>query len=407
MRREDYFLPDLVRILKKHNLQNIFDVGCNNRYLIKEFLKNSFEYKGGDIDSKFVESNILTYGPKFIYFDVTTDPVPENTDVIFCRDILLGFSLGSIIKSLNNFKKSKAKYLLITTFINRAFKEEVCWNPVCLFGKPFGFCVPLELINELWNHLNYTYMDKSLGLWRISDIPDFIPLKIYQTWHSKELPEILKTTGETIRRENPSFEHYVYNINECEKFISANFDERVINAYKRLVPMSYKSDLWRYCILYINGGIYLDISFKPINDFKFSELIHKEHYSAEVSNLMGHGSDPYAGVSVGILAVRPGNEYLRKSIFKIVENVETENYGKGVYDVSSATLFGSFFSLEEKKKLTYLKRSVRSDLNGYTLNGRDILNRLKEYDDGLPGRTRGVHEYSIHWRNRTAFAKKI
>jgi mannosyltransferase OCH1-like enzyme len=44
----------------------------------------------------------------------------------------------------------------------------------------------------------------------------------------------------------------------CEKFIKDNFDENVYNAYQKLPMNVMKADLWRYCIIYKNGGIYAD-----------------------------------------------------------------------------------------------------------------------------------------------------
>ena len=45
-----------------------------------------------------------------------------------------------------------------------------------------------------------------------------------------------------------------------------------------MVPGAYKADLWRYCILYIYGGIYIDIKLEPINGFRFRELLDKEYF---------------------------------------------------------------------------------------------------------------------------------
>jgi mannosyltransferase OCH1-like enzyme len=99
-----------------------------------------------------------------------------------------------------------------------------------------------------------------------------MPLKIFQTWYTKDLPPKMKKVVENIKTNNPKFEHYLFDDNDCRVFIKEKFPEEVLDAYDRLIPGAYKADLWRYCVLYIHGGIYMDIKFKCVNGFKLIEL---------------------------------------------------------------------------------------------------------------------------------------
>lgn len=105
-----------------------------------------------------------------------------------------------------------------------------------------------------------------------------IPKNIFTTWHTKDLPYHMKENVEKIKRENPEFNVYVYDEEDCRKFLREHFDPKVLDAYDSLIPKSYKSDLWRFCILYIYGGIYIDIKLEPINGFRFKELLDKEYF---------------------------------------------------------------------------------------------------------------------------------
>jgi len=89
-----------------------------------------------------------------------------------------------------------------------------------------------------------------------------IPKICYQTWETYDLPQEiirLRTKNKDI---NPDIEFKLYNDKDCEEFIKNNFSERVYNAYKQINLGVVKSDFWRYCILFINGGIYLDVKSK-------------------------------------------------------------------------------------------------------------------------------------------------
>jgi mannosyltransferase OCH1-like enzyme len=105
-----------------------------------------------------------------------------------------------------------------------------------------------------------------------------IPLNIYQTWHTKELPPNLLKYNNILKKNNPEFTFYLYDENECREFIKKHFNKNVLDAYDKLIPYAYKADLWRYCILYINGGIYLDIKYYTINNFKLLTLTDKEYF---------------------------------------------------------------------------------------------------------------------------------
>jgi hypothetical protein len=293
-------LNGLVEFIKTHSVSTVFDIGCGNSEEIKLLLPTNSRYIGGDIDPNVLGS----CGKEIILFDITRDTIPDGIDLIICRNLFEKFTLNTILDCLEKIRLSKAKYVLITTFIGREFKFTGSWQAFSLFNPPFFFPMPLKLISEECSYSYPRYIDKSVGIWKVNQIPAFIPRKIFQTWHSKDLPPVLKATGERIRKENPDFEHRVFDISECEQFIEEHFGKRELDAYKKLVPLSYKSDLWRYCVLYVHGGIYLDISFEPINNFIFSHIINKEHFASEV-RLNGYRNDPHAGVSVGFIVVRP------------------------------------------------------------------------------------------------------
>ena len=63
-----------------------------------------------------------------------------------------------------------------------------------------------------------------------------IPLTIYQTWYTKDLPPKMHENVELLKKQNPEFEHFLYDDNDCRKFIKENFDKDVLNAYDSLIP---------------------------------------------------------------------------------------------------------------------------------------------------------------------------
>jgi mannosyltransferase OCH1-like enzyme len=130
----------------------------------------------------------------------------------------------------------------------------------------------------------------------------------------------MKLRVEELKKRNPGFKHFLFDDNDCKDFIKNNFDENILDTYNRLIPGAYKADLWRYCILYKNGGIYLDIKLKCINNFRLIELTEAEHLVKDRWN---------CGIYNALMVCKPGNDLLLKAINKIVENVKNKFYGEG------------------------------------------------------------------------------
>jgi mannosyltransferase OCH1-like enzyme len=91
-----------------------------------------------------------------------------------------------------------------------------------------------------------------------------IPKVIYQTWVSKKKNESVDVNRRTWIDKNPTFEYEYFDDDDIEIFIKDNFDDNVFACYKRIINGSLKADLFRYCILYVRGGVYIDVDIKCI-----------------------------------------------------------------------------------------------------------------------------------------------
>ncbi len=46
-----------------------------------------------------------------------------------------------------------------------------------------------------------------------------VPLDIYQTWHTKDLPPKMKECVDKLKQDNPEFTHHLYDDAMCRQFI--------------------------------------------------------------------------------------------------------------------------------------------------------------------------------------------
>ena len=207
----------------------------------------------------------------------------------------------------------------------------------------------MNIYNSKNQKNNYNFVYKPKPIFKIKQIYNsIIPFNVYQTWHTKNLPQKMNENFNYNKACNPKFNFILYDDNDCRDFIEKNFNNDVLMAFDKLKPGAYKADLWRYCILYINGGIYMDIKFRCTNGFKFISLTEKEHFPTDVV-ISEYPNEPNKAVYNGFMVSLPKNEKLLKSINQIVENVKNSYYGNSPLDITGPILFGQFFDYEEKK----------------------------------------------------------
>lgn len=168
---------EIPRLLRQYGVKTLIDAPCGDWYWMREVDLEVERYIGLDIVPALIEANNKTYGRENVVFrcaDLARDHLPEAADMIFSRDCLVHLSFEDALNILKNFKASGAKYLLTTTFTDRMENEDLgsgFWRPLNKQIAPFNFPPPLELINEGCTEGDNKFRDKSLGLWKLEDIP--------------------------------------------------------------------------------------------------------------------------------------------------------------------------------------------------------------------------------------------
>ncbi len=225
-----------------------------------------------------------------------------------------------------------------------------------------------------------------------------IPLKLYQTWCTKNLPQYMEENVNKLKADNPEFEYFLFDNDDCRNFIRDNFPNTVLHAFDSLIPGAYKADLWRYCVLYINGGVYLDIKYKCINGFKLIALTEKEHFCndwSEKTILTDICCDE--GIYNAIMVCKPKNEILLKAINQIVSNVQNNFYGINPLDPTGPYLLRQYFDEDSRKKfeLNFYKRAYGKL---YIRHGLFvILEEYPQYRSELKNFSNSEH-YDSAWR---------
>ena len=233
-----------------------------------------------------------------------------------------------------------------------------------------------------------------------------ISFHVYQTWSTKELPPYMKKTIDHNKELNPDFIFHLYDDNDCRNFIKNNYNSDVLTAYDGLKPGAYKADLWRYCILYMYGGIYMDVKIKLLFNFSLTELVYSEHYVKDIA-----GPFDKIGIYNAFMVHEPRSPILFKLIEQIVINVKNKYYGANPLSITGPELFGNIYEkmglnnlniihtpsgkLSFKNKIIavmYPQYREEQKMNGQIVNGQIINSQIVN-----------IQHYSEMWKLKKVY----
>ena len=241
--------------------------------------------------------------------------------------------------------------------------------------------------SELFNSINGAKVNRNKNI---------IPKYVFQTWKDKMMYPEMKKNLIKLRQQNKDFTFFLYDDAMCREFIKTHFNHDVLNAFDTLIPGPFKADLWRYCILYVYGGVYMDIKINCINGFRLNNIIHEECFPRDIP----HGQK---GVWQGFLICKSGNEILKKCIDVICMHVKFKFYGSTFLSVTGPHLVYNI--LTKYKKTFYYNQSkmklVKKSFIIYLYyNNKPVFNFYTKWEDDK--KKMGVR-YSVLWRQKKIY----
>lgn len=225
-----------------------------------------------------------------------------------------------------------------------------------------------------------------------------VPKNIFQTWHTLDLPKQMQESVDNLKTLHSDFQHFLYDDEMCRKFLVDNFPDIVVYTFDKLKPGAYKSDLWRYCVLFIHGGIYLDIKYKCQGSFTFHKLLHQEHWTRDRYKRNSSDTPPFLGVYQGCIICFPRNDILHRTICQVIYNVKNNIYGQtDLYTTGPHLLTKHCFTNEEINGF-----DLSFNGNGIMYHGTQILNYYSEYRDEQK-QHQNTDYYAFMWYKKNIF----
>ncbi len=226
-----------------------------------------------------------------------------------------------------------------------------------------------------------------------------IPKVIYQTWKTQNLPIKVQKLRKKMYKLNSEYEYIIYTDEQMNDFISSNAPKEIKDAFFRINNIVAKADIWRYFILYTNGGLYLDIDSEITG--RLDDLLTDDDTAIITAE---KNKDMFVQWA---LIFDKGHRVLEKTIENILicidqdmfkndhHSLTVKTYAKAIFKISEEEGFKlKWDEINENTDKSYLSENVQ-----YRIFGIDYNNYFRfkhKYNHLLRGTSRGEKD-SDHW----------
>ena len=130
---------------------------------------------------------------------------------------------------------------------------------------------------------------------------------------------------------------------EIESFLAEHFDRNVLHLFRSFVPYAYRSDLARYCLLYVYGGWYVDLTLKMLTSVCVADHIDMIVFADRGCISM---CQPWA-IQNGLIYSKPNNPIFLRVIERIAAHRDRRYYGISALCPTGPNCFGVEVAVEE------------------------------------------------------------
>jgi len=236
-----------------------------------------------------------------------------------------------------------------------------------------------------------------------------IPKIIFQTSEDKNIPPRMFDAINSWLKMNPDYNYYFFDKDARRDFLMKEFDESVVKAYDSIKPGTYKADLWKYCVVYIYGGVYADA--KMVCKVSLDELIDSPFVSVR--------DRPDASILSAFFCAIPKYPFLKRAIKITVSNILNRRYGENILDITGPRVLGrainDILGLPQDHKFSIGKQNINSyqftlfdhpHKTKITKNNKEIIQ--KKYDDNTSKKDSwekmtGLDSYTRAWHTRNVY----
>ncbi len=213
----------------------------------------------------------------------------------------------------------------------------------------------------------------------------------------------------SVRKAFPRCHYTVWSLNDAVAFIAEHFPPDVLRAFHCLRPYAYKADLFKYCVLHVIGGWYVDAGIRMLKSPLSASFAHVPTPPEFVLfSSRGGWSAPW-DCSLALLYAEPGHPVFTTAIAEVVANCRERRYGTNPI-CPTMTPFGralAIHDVRENIKLGYMVDVKGSSFGrAYELQPFGLVATKKPNARGGDVASVGLagsNNYAEMWKQREVF----
>lgn len=196
-----------------------------------------------------------------------------------------------------------------------------------------------------------------------------IPKVIYQTYSSAKLPLYARLQIWNLKRKHKDYQHVFFDDKNVSDFIRQNFPKKIYELYSQLQIGAAKADFFRYAILYINGGIYMDL------DVTITGSLNKLINSNDKAIIANERVNKVIFLQ-SVLIYEKKHPILKTALQIVLSNIENNKYPNNVHAMTGPTPYSkAVYHYLNNNPNDNTIRIVNTRFNG-TFRHKTILARL-------------------------------
>jgi len=350
-----FFFPQLKKLIPQVELHIYYGYPKGDNWKsLREKLQKMISELDGVYEHGRVDMDVIIEEKQKSNFHLYYTSCPAETDCISVRESLVAgcipiLSDEGVFKERDGIKHNQPtnkvmSYYTLAQAVANLMKQHKSCDMIREKLKKSPTILSWADIGDEWMKY-FTYVPEMVEekITILDDNDIIIPKTIYQTWETKKLSPYITSLVNKWKENNHEYNYVIHDAKERAQFIKDNFDDNVYEAYKKIIPGAYQADFWRYCVLYINGGIYADIdticmgkldnfindkiSFMTIVDFNRDNKVEGKH-----------------NLACGFIGAVKGHPILMNCINRIVYNIESNIIPPSKLDFSGPGILGRSFN---------------------------------------------------------------
>ncbi|WP_312077922.1 glycosyltransferase [Chryseobacterium sp.] len=196
-----------------------------------------------------------------------------------------------------------------------------------------------------------------------------IPKNIFQTFKTSDLPWITRFYINRMKKKNPGWRYQFYDDNQILDFFAKEFPSEYLKAYKSLTIGAAKADFFRYAVLYIYGGVYLDID--SYDKTPLDKFIRPTDFA-----IISPEGNPGLYCQWALIFDK-NHPFLKRTLEKVLENIQKHKFPNDVHSTTGPHAFTEavnevIFEIPEVK-YTLIKKDFEGHLKFKYKLGRIFL----------------------------------